>query len=71
MLVINNCNCEFSFVIIVHYIETEQIELKVKSESKRSKGYEISCSFPCYFIFASGVNIEQELAKITEIFSGV
>jgi len=42
MLVINNCNFEISFVIIVHYVETEQIELKVKSASKRSKGYEVS-----------------------------
>jgi len=50
MLVMNNCNCGFSFVINVHYLETEQIELKVKSASK---GYEVS--FQCYFIFASGV----------------
>jgi len=42
MLVMNNCNCEFSFVIIAHYVETEQIELKVKSANKRSKGYEVS-----------------------------
>jgi len=32
VLAINNCNCEFSFVIIVHYEETEQIELKVKTK---------------------------------------
>jgi len=59
MLNMNNCNCEFSFVIIVHYIETEQIELKVKSASKRSKGYEVRFSFQCYFVFDSGVKIEQ------------
>jgi len=41
MLVMNNCNYEFSFVIIVHYVETEQIELKVKSASNWSKGYEV------------------------------
>jgi len=42
------------------YVETEQIELKVKSASKRSNlGYEVSFSFQRYFIFASGVKIEQ------------
>jgi len=29
MLVINKLNYKFSFVIIVHYEETEQIELKM------------------------------------------
>jgi len=29
-------------VIIVHYVETEQNELKVKSASKWSNGYEVS-----------------------------
>jgi len=48
MLVMNNCNCEFSFVIIVQYVETEQIELNVKLTSKRSKGFEVSFSFQCY-----------------------
>jgi len=52
MLFMNNCNCEFSFVIIVHYVETEQIELKVKSASK---DYDVIFSFQCYFIFASGL----------------
>jgi len=42
MLVINNRNCEFSFVIIVHYDETEQIELKVKSASNWRKDFEDS-----------------------------
>jgi len=31
MLVMNNCKCEFSIVIIVHYVETEQVK---KSASK-------------------------------------
>jgi len=39
MLDMNDCNCEFSFVLIVHYVETEKIELKVKSANK---GYEVS-----------------------------
>jgi len=43
MFVINNCNyCEFSFVIIVRYDDTEQIELKVKLASKWNKGIEVS-----------------------------
>jgi len=42
MLVINNCKGEFWFVITVHYDETKQIELKVKSASKWSKGFEVN-----------------------------
>jgi len=29
-------------VIIIHYVETEQIDLKVKSASKWIKGYAVS-----------------------------
>jgi len=42
MLFMSNCNCEFSFAIIVQYVETEQITLKVKSASNWSKGFEVS-----------------------------
>jgi len=63
LIVMNNCNCEFSFVIIVHYVETEQIELKVKTVRNQSKGHEVSFSFHCYFIFASGVKNRTVICK--------
>jgi len=62
MLIINNCNCEFSFVIIVHYDETEQIELKMKSASEWSKGFVTWLSFASA-IFASGVKNRTVICK--------